>query len=65
MAIGPYTHRTSGTFIVNHQALSWFGHLFCHNTLPTRSPPIGWARKNAVLLKFDSKPLEAAFSALF
>ena len=31
----------------------------------TRSRPIGWVRQNAVPIKFDSKPSEAAFSTVF
>ena len=31
----------------------------------TRSPSIGWARQNAVPLKFDPKQSEATFSATF
>ena len=31
----------------------------------TRSPPIGWGRQNTVPLKFDPKPSEAAFLAVF
>ena len=48
-----------------HSCTSDFNKGLHINPFITRSPPIGWARQNAVPQKFDSKPLEATFSALF